>query len=514
MEKPPCRMPPKPFKGASGMLLCMMRIVLFLSVCVGFCCVGSTVLAAEAPTSTSVSVTSTASSVATTSPVTSTEAEPLILQMADGRFYAPSIGLTRSSREALLRALAGKGEPEESIVPTSTVQEPLFALGFAIREARQTLKATTTRENTLMAIIWNTETATTSLFDAVYDSKEGWVIKNGSFLADIRGTTKPILQLKQASSVILVVRYDLHQKNLKMKKGKIIHGFFTPMQKAFQTPEMIAFGQTTLDEWIERAYAITREKGIMSRASTTVALADYIDPILIRSLLFIEHTDLASMQESPQKTYERFLLTIATQQESAYATDLSSVGATGLGQFMSGTYASLVKHKDFGLPADFVRAMEDPHVVIRAQIAYADSLIAELPAEVKEAYHQDLARAGEYIAAAYNAGTSRVAKALPIWDQAVALVLKKTPKMLAKEDDNLVDKIEALKAQRKTAIDPKKQKTLDEKIAMYRKQRKELAIEIEKVKNIALFKETRDYVKKFRIAYQRVQEMSLLSRES
>lgn len=354
--------------------------------------------------------------------------EPLILEMADGRFYHPDSGTLGASKDEILRRL--------SPIVIESAAPPAPPLRNAIERARVLLERRVAEE-----LARNPEPDVVTRFDvwvevtlAVWNARTDEIRlvearKNGAGLR-FDGADPGIsvrrnngvnseFALDDGDQVVVGVRYPIF-KDISVSKRKPryeLHDVvYIPYSSRLHVPEMVAWGRETLRTRIGMAYGALRAGGIRSRAFPDRLLTEVIDPELVEAVAIIEHLSEGSMLgPNSLAAMESVYIVVAGNQDDAFIHSRSSAGARGLVQFIPGTYALMAKRKELGLIQDFEKGMNDPVNAIKAQIAYLDAELAGMPLVVKDLYAVDKDRVNEYLAAAYNGGGTRVKRAIAAW---------------------------------------------------------------------------------------------------
>ena len=209
-----------------------------------------------------------------------------------------------------------------------------------------------------------------------------------------------------------------------VKSGKAYDVTLTyrvPVTKAMYAPEVLAAGSDYLTLRIQDAFDDLRARGVKSVALPDRLLADVVDPYLVKSIVVIEHSshvDLLSDFE-PEREMGDFLVQLGLKGDHAFDGSVSSAGATGLAQFIPSTYKSLVKHRpELGLIPDFKKGMADHLNSLKAEIAYLDECLADMPKDIRASYRVNPEATAAVLAASYNGGSTRVRKALLNWGDA------------------------------------------------------------------------------------------------
>ncbi len=279
---------------------------------------------------------------------------------------------------------------------------------------------------------------------------------------------------------------------------------YTPFSKDLYKPGVLAAGSDYLSRRVGEAYDELRAKGIRSRAFPDKLLVDVMDPYLIKSVLIIEHTSEAGLfkQDDPESTLGYFLAVLALNRDDAFSLDVSTAGAQGLAQFIPSTYRLMVRNrKDLGLITDFTAGMSDHKNSIIAEVAYLDESLADMPDGLKKLYLSDSAQAAEFLAAAYNGGSTRVKKAYALWGDDWAASHQPEINKLSARNEALIDQIEGWKAKLKKTADKKAAKTLNDQIWSGRVERKKVLAQLSAMKVASLKAETVGYVGKLKKVY-------------
>jgi hypothetical protein len=244
------------------------------------------------------------------------------------------------------------------------------------------------------------------------------------------------------SVIVGTVQADMIAATAKKKKiYRPSFAYYVPYNSELYSVETLAAGSDYLSALIAGAFAELDQKGIISRAFPGQPLTSVIDPYLIKSIAVIEHADGQIYEDdNSEEALGRFLVKLALNQENALGTATSSAGARGMVQFIPSTYKLMVtKRPDLGLIADFTKGMADHDNAIKAEAAYLDMILADLPQEIRDKYLLDRGSAAPYIAAGYNGGSVRVKKAIVAWGD--AWNKKHSKNSLKKETINYVVKL-------------------------------------------------------------------------
>lgn len=204
---------------------------------------------------------------------------------------------------------------------------------------------------------------------------------------------------------------------VKRPKYRLEDAVYVPFSSYIEKPEIIQAGKEYLNKNVQAVYDELRALGVRSRAFSDLSLAEAITPEVVKSVIAIEHIGTSMLVFGNTQDYlENFYVVLATNENMAYAYSRSTASARGLAQFIPSTYASLVKKRpDLVLAKDFVQGTTDPYNAIKAQIAYLDLSLTELPQAVRQAHEGDSLTIGSYLAAMYNGGGTRTRRAIKLW---------------------------------------------------------------------------------------------------
>lgn len=445
--------------------------------------------------------------IASTSTVATTSVDPVarFLRMYDGRWYDPTSGFVAATREELLNDLSRGGAslvpqivaatgtlPIPSAVTTTTA---VFPLRLALERAYDLLSSTSSRPTKAGALV--------ALWNPVNDQIRL------SFVASAKRlnvASVPAVK-KQDGEIVVGVRFALPPKTAvtKSKKSKKVKAvpledlIYLPDNDALHTTEVIAYGKDTLERFSSEAFSSLQRAPVPSRAVPGKTVADVINPNLLKSLVMIEHLDRASLIKHPTDALERIYVTLAANQERAFAHVKSPAGALGLAQFMPKTYARLANDPATGLLKDFERGMRDPINAMRAQAIFLDRVLAELPSDVRGLLDERQTEMEEYLAAAYNGGGARVSKAVKArgesWDAGAATEIIK----LQKQQTVLENEQARLKRKLKQAKTAKTKKALKGEIGVAGNSLAKIKTQLAQAKASSLRTETVQYLTKYRI---------------
>ena len=278
---------------------------------------------------------------------------------------------------------------------------------------------------------------------------------------------------------------------------------YTPYSQDFFKPEVIAAGSDYLSFLIQDAFDDLRKSNIHSVAFPDRLLVDVIDPYLIKSIVVIEHADRRLFQKNePEHAVGTFLANLALNEEGAFNLSVSSAGARGLVQFIPSTYALLTKRKDLQLISDFTAGMADHRNAIKAQAALLDEDLADMPKIIRDLYFQNPAKAGEFLAASYNGGSTRVRRAFTTWgDEGWAISRQGELKSLQSKAAVLKSAIVVTKQQITKNKKPKETPLLKKQLVKITREREQAVNQIAFLQKASLREETVGYVVKLKKVY-------------
>ena len=197
---------------------------------------------------------------------------------------------------------------------------------------------------------------------------------------------------------------------------------YVPYTAYLNRSEIVAAGRAYLDRNVSAVYDELTALGVRSRAFPDRSLAVTVSPEVVKAILAIEHIGGQGIAADNVDDYLNvFHVTLAANQNLAFAYARSTASARGLVQFIRGTYLGLARSRPaLGLNLNFEQGMADPYNAIKAEVALLDLSLTSLPAEARTRNLNDEGAIGAYLAAAYNGGTVRVRRAIRQWGEAWA----------------------------------------------------------------------------------------------
>lgn len=365
-----------------------------------------------------------------------------IFLMANGTYYQPSTNRTAATLQELVPEMTSDQNSTLNIKQRTTERNQGTPVLNAIASGRSALEEMIRKDEegrteprtetsdedfrTVTLAIWNPTASEESSIRYVTLLKKGTALRaisdsiSGISVARSNGINSEYRV--KGGEIVVAVRYPIYtEERKKTKKQPALFSVrdvvYTPYAKVLHTPEMVSEGKKWLDERMTVVFDTLRAEGRRSRAFPDRLLADVMDHEFARLILLVEHVDTGAVEDDPYRQLENVLVTLAANKETSYRYSKSTAGALGLAQFMPSTYKSLAAKIDQKLIPNFELGMGDPENAIRATVIYLDYLLASLPASARAAYATERWMAIEYVAAAYNAGPARVAKAMKVWEE-------------------------------------------------------------------------------------------------
>ena len=434
------------------------------------------------------------------------------IQMQDGRWLDTETGLTGESQaevtsDATSSAPLAMIEASPSIGLRDAVTRARVLLQEHLDATRPKKPKTVASKNAWVDVtlaVWNSGTGEIKLVSA---KKDGNSLKESDPDLEVAVSRTNGINSQYAvddgSGKIFVVgvEYPILTEKVISKHKKVYtlnDVLYVPYSDKLQVPEMVAWGAQTLDGYVSDVYGQLREQGIMSRAMPGRLLADVIDPNLVKSIVFIEHAGNGVTVNDPKGVTDAIKVVLAANQGNAYAYSVSVAGARGLVQFIPSTYKLMTRRNDLGLIKDFVAGMTDPHNAIKAEVAYLDAELANMPADIRALADTDMPKLDTYLAAAYNGGGGRVHKAIAAFGESWADSHSSELAALQDRYDTLFSQAASLKKKILAENDPKIWKPMQAKLTGVRAERAAVQAQITKLKSSSLHSETAWYVKKLK----------------
>lgn len=462
--------------------------------------------------------------------------EPVLLRMADGRFYHPGTGTVASTQEEARRLITGSPAPSPEVPATSPVTPPSLTVSFeddgaprivqAARRALPLLQASAKPTQTVKQKPPDWREVVLALWDRGTDEIELISLeKNGNTLRKV----PPHLSIQvrgglgydtdyavtPSTKVVVGVRYPGVDT---LKQGKtttyrLRDIVYVPYSKTVHTDEVVRWGRIVLDKLVNNGLADIRSHGVMSRAFPGKPLADVADPVALKSIMAIEHMDHRSVGRGADDRLELFYVELALNEGGAFRHDVSSAGANGLLQFIPSTYASMVKRwPQLKLIPDFHEGTANLANAIKAQIAYLDDVWSDLPTQAKDPTVTPPEYMRAYLVAAYNTGGIRVRRAINMWGEKWDQDYRKEWEKLDAKQTELAIAINRLKKKAAAEKQTSAKKKLNTELTKVRTQHAKVTEELEALDRSRLKAETLGYLYKYRLIAPRMKYTEVASR--
>ena len=109
---------------------------------------------------------------------------------------------------------------------------------------------------------------------------------------------------------------------------------------------LIAIGKQFLNDHVDAAFKELAEAGVISKAFPGQLVTETMTRAFVKNIFLTEQTDPKMMKLSTdggRELVERVFIRLGANGEKAFRYTVSKTGASGLGQIMPGTYASMFK---------------------------------------------------------------------------------------------------------------------------------------------------------------------------
>lgn len=185
---------------------------------------------------------------------------------------------------------------------------------------------------------------------------------------------------------------------------------YSPFFESYVTSEHVAFGDYVLrEEIIGRAYALLRERGVLSRSFPGKPLGDVIPEEFMHITALNEHADHGAFDAWGADIVRKSVLTTIAQNRMGVYPTCNKSGACGLMQFTNkngnGTYALIARtYPEAGLIPEFPEGALDPMNAVMAAALLFDHELSELPEWVRREYAKNPRSTVLCVAAAYHSG--------------------------------------------------------------------------------------------------------------
>ncbi len=213
-------------------------------------------------------------------------------------------------------------------------------------------------------------------------------------------------------SVVLALKTNV-RAHMGRGKKRAIPAIYAPYGAHLDDAALIASGRQYLIDLVDRAAAKLDARDVDSKALADQRVTETVSPKILVTLLVIEHISPADFDaRGAQPTVNRVFSLVGANREDAYDYAVSDAKAGGIAQFISETYAhTRRRYEDAKLENEYVEGMRDHCNAAMAQFCLADWSIGKLSSASYERLMKNEEDLGAFIAAAYNGGETRAAKA-------------------------------------------------------------------------------------------------------
>jgi hypothetical protein len=190
---------------------------------------------------------------------------------------------------------------------------------------------------------------------------------------------------------------------------------YLPFTEDTFDPGFVSGGKDFLVATVGKALEELRLAKVPSAAFPGELLADAIPPQVVTTLAVIEQTDDRDYVQKQVVAFEEVLSQYGLKQEEAYRYSVSSAKALGPMQFTNrrgnGTYSLVVRRcPGARLDPKFESGATNLLNAMKAAICLLDLELAQMRADIREAYRQNPVVLGIFPVAAYNGGPRNVTK--------------------------------------------------------------------------------------------------------
>jgi hypothetical protein len=187
---------------------------------------------------------------------------------------------------------------------------------------------------------------------------------------------------------------------------------YTAYAPELDTQKMRDAGMDYLRTLEHLAYNRVNDHDVRSRVTPTKTVAEQIPRDMVLRLMITEHVDPLHMKfVGIEQCVHEVLITIAANQDHAYAYARSSAGALGLPQFMESSYQMVRDNYPAArLEPDFNTGMTNLHNAVLASLLLLDLELTELPQTALKRVKDSSTVFAAYLAAGYNRNPVHVVK--------------------------------------------------------------------------------------------------------
>ena len=187
---------------------------------------------------------------------------------------------------------------------------------------------------------------------------------------------------------------------------------YTAYAPELDTQKMRDAGMDYLRTLEHLAYNRVNDHDVRSHVAPDKTVAEEIPRDMVLRLMITEHVDPLHMKfVGIEQCVHEVLITVAANQDKAYAYARSSAGALGLPQFMEASY-NMVRdnYPSARLEPDFNLGMTNLHNAVLASLLLLDLELTELPQATLKRVSDSSKTFAAYLAAGYNRNPVNVVK--------------------------------------------------------------------------------------------------------
>jgi hypothetical protein len=190
---------------------------------------------------------------------------------------------------------------------------------------------------------------------------------------------------------------------------------YLPFTEDTLDPNFVSGGRDYLLATANKAIDELRRANAPSKAFPGELMADVVPAEVITTLAVIEQTDDGDFVEKKADAFNEVLSHYGLKRDEAYRYSVSRAAAIGPMQFTNrrgnGTYAMVVRRcPDARIDPDFERGATDLLNAMKAAICLFDIELAQMRADIRQAYGANKKVLGIFPVAAYNGGPRNVGK--------------------------------------------------------------------------------------------------------
>ncbi len=217
---------------------------------------------------------------------------------------------------------------------------------------------------------------------------------------------------KPEGFVVLALKTNVRARMGRGKK-RAVAAVYAPYGEHLDDAALIKSGRRYLITLVDRAAKKLDALDVDSKVDASKRVTETVSSKILVTLLVIEHISPDDFDDRGVKaTANRVFSLVGANREDAYDYAVSDAKAGGIAQFISETYAyTRSRYGEAKLKEGFVAGMRDHCNAAMAQYCLADWSIKQLSDQAYARLAKNEEDLGAYIAAAYNGGEKRAAKA-------------------------------------------------------------------------------------------------------